>query len=264
MAGRAGRRGIDSVGNVIHLNNLFSNIDCPSYKKMMHGMPQTLSSKFKISYNLLLNLISIGDNNFTEYAKRSMIQEDIDKDLNQIREQITEHSSTIKSAQDLVLRTPREVVEEYISLQENVKTAINKKRREMERSIGNIKDEHKHIESDVAILNKYVEKQHTIDGLQQKYKAIEQYMTNNVSNVLEVLTQESFIRRSEDIIELTMKGQVAAQIREVHCLVFANLLHYGMFDNMTSKQMIALFSCFTNISISEDLRNNIPYDNTVQ
>ena len=64
-----------------------------------------------------------------------------------------EHSATIKSAQDLVLRTPREVVEEYISLQENVKNAINKKRREMERSITNIKDEHKHIESDVAILN---------------------------------------------------------------------------------------------------------------
>ena len=258
MAGRAGRRGIDSVGNVIHLNNLFSNIDSTSYKKMMHGMPQTLSSKFKISYNLLLNLISIGDNNFTEYAKRSMIQEDIDKDLNQIREQITEHSATIKSAQDLVLRTPREVVEEYISLQDNVKTAINKKRREMERSIGNIKDEHKHIESDVAILNKYVEKQHAVDGLQQKYKAIEQYMTNNVSNVLEVLTQESFIQRSEDMIELTMKGQVAAQIREVHCLVFAAMLEENKLYDLTPRQLIGLFSCFTNVSVADDIKLILP------
>ena len=258
MAGRAGRRGIDSVGNVIHLNNLFSNIDSTSYKKMMHGMPQTLSSKFKISYNLLLNLISIGDNNFTEYAKRSMIQEDIDKDLNQIREQITEHSATIKSAQDLVLRTPREVVEEYISLQDNVKTAINKKRREMERSIGNIKDEHKHIESDVAILNKYVEKQHAVDGLQQKYKAIEQYMTNNVSNVLDVLTQESFIQRSEDMIELTMKGQVAAQIREVHCLVFAAMLEENKLYDLTPRQLIGLFSCFTNVSVADDIKLILP------
>ena len=258
MAGRAGRRGIDSVGNVIHLNNLFSNIDCTSYKKMMHGMPQTLSSKFKISYNLLLNLISIGDNNFTEYAKRSMIQEDIDKDLKQIREQITEHSATIKSAQDLVLRTPREVVEEYISLQDNVKNAINKKRREMERSIGNIKDEHKHIESDVAILNKYVEKQQAVDGLQQKYKAIEQYMTNNVSNVLEVLTQESFIQRSEDMIQLTMKGQIAAQIREVHCLVFATMLEENKLYDLTPRQLVGLFSCFTNVSVADEIKLILP------
>jgi superfamily II RNA helicase len=153
------------------------------------------------------------------------------------------------------------VVEEYISLQENVKTAINKKRREMERSIGNIKDDHKHIESDVAILNKYVEKQHTIDGLQQKYKAIEQYMTNNVSNVLDVLTQESFIQRSEEIIQLTTKGQTASQIREVHCLVFATMLEENKLYDLTPIQLVGLFSCFTNVSVADDIKLILPTSN---
>ena len=41
-SGRAGRRGIDTVGNVIHLTNLFRNIDLTAYRTMMHGKLQTL------------------------------------------------------------------------------------------------------------------------------------------------------------------------------------------------------------------------------
>ena len=50
-AGRAGRLGLDKIGHVIHLNNLFRNVDSISYKTMMNGKPQKLVSKFKISYN---------------------------------------------------------------------------------------------------------------------------------------------------------------------------------------------------------------------
>ena len=60
MAGRAGRLGLDKVGHVIHLNNLFRNVSLLEYRTFMNGKPQTLVSKFKISYNMLLNLVSIG------------------------------------------------------------------------------------------------------------------------------------------------------------------------------------------------------------
>jgi superfamily II RNA helicase len=78
MAGRAGRRGIDTVGHVIHLTNLFHSIDQSTLKTMLKGKPQTLVSKFKISYNLILNLIDIDETDYTKYAKRSMIKNDID------------------------------------------------------------------------------------------------------------------------------------------------------------------------------------------
>ena len=72
------------IGHVIHLNNLFRNVDSVSYKAMMNGKPQTLISKFKISYNLLLNLIDIGDNNLVNFAKKSMITGDLDNQMKQI------------------------------------------------------------------------------------------------------------------------------------------------------------------------------------
>ena len=84
-AGRAGRLGLDKVGHVIHLNNLFRNIESTSYKTMLKGKPQTLTSKFKISFNLLLNLIDIGDNNFINFANKSMIKGDINSQLNELQ-----------------------------------------------------------------------------------------------------------------------------------------------------------------------------------
>ena len=48
MAGRAGRRGIDKVGNVWLCPNLFHNFEPAELKHMITGPPQTLISKFKI------------------------------------------------------------------------------------------------------------------------------------------------------------------------------------------------------------------------
>ena len=72
MAGRSGRAGHDNVGTVIHLNNLFKNVDItiPEYRYMMSGKPQTLVSKFKLSYNLILNLIYNKERNLLDFVEK--------------------------------------------------------------------------------------------------------------------------------------------------------------------------------------------------
>lgn len=257
MAGRAGRRGIDKVGNVIHLNNLFKDIDSTSYKQMMHGKPQTLSSKFKISYNLLLNLIYMGDMNFTHYAKRSMIQGDIENNLQQITEQINNYGN-VNDTNTIFMRTPREVVDEYIYLLENVKNATNKKRREIERKIKNIKDDYKYIEQDKNSIDGFYQKQKEITKLQDQYDNIKQYMNTNVSNVLDILSNKLFIEHNDGNIILTRQGQMACHIREVHCLIFSELLYTNKLQELSAIQLIGIFSCFTNISVSDQIKHINP------
>ena len=298
-AGRSGRLGLDTVGNVIHLNNLFRDTSALAYKTMMNGKPQTLTSKFKISYNLLLNLVDNGDTNLVGFAKKSMITDDLNKKINHA-------SSEIEKCQQEVdrltlsldkMRTPRNVVETFSELQQNKDNYANKKRKEMEREIQKIKDDHKYIDDDMVTLQKYNKQLLEFVSLQKQHDGLNNYISDDVENVLYLLREEGFLDtvtsitkvsevtvdalesenvkiestvvvsvKEETIEVLTLKGKMASQLREVHCLVFARLLEDGILYNLSPVQLIALFSCFTNISVQEDVKDFTPYteDNMVK
>jgi len=84
MAGRAGRRGIDNIGHVVHCNNLFQIPAVDEYKMMLGGKPQRLVSKFRISYELVLNLLKNGRtkmSDFIHFTENSMVCEEIHRDM---------------------------------------------------------------------------------------------------------------------------------------------------------------------------------------
>lgn len=270
-AGRAGRLGLDSVGHVIHLNNLFRNVDSVGYKTMMNGKPQTLSSKFKISYNLLLNLLDIGDNNLVNFASRSMVTGDLDNQMKQIHYKITTANTELDNVKacSCHLRTPCEIIEEYIELEKNVKFAANKKRKEMDRQIQNIRDNNKFIDQDKTTYQKIDVKKSEITSLQTQFDSLNSYVKSGVHSVLHLLKEEGFVDgdfSDESTLKLSLKGKTAAQLREVHCLVFAKILEDKQIDHLSSKQLISLFSIFTNISVQDDFKDYSPKtdDNEIQ
>ena len=125
MAGRAGRRGIDTIGHVIHCNNLFNMPDLTTYKKMLTGPPKMLVSQFKISFNLILSIISANggnlahriDNELITFMEKSFIQNDIVKELNsydkiqqELEEQIAESHKDLESEK---CKTPLELMQRY-------------------------------------------------------------------------------------------------------------------------------------------------------
>ena len=72
MAGRAGRRGIDKVGSVIILNS--NSEEAPpaaTLKQMILGDPTKLRSQFRLTYNMILNLLRVEALKIEEMIKRS-------------------------------------------------------------------------------------------------------------------------------------------------------------------------------------------------
>jgi superfamily II RNA helicase len=270
-AGRAGRLGLDVVGHVIHLNNLFRNVETmTSYKTMMSGKPPTLKSKFKISYNLLLNLIDIGDNNFINFARKSMVKDDLDSELKEIYYAILKEQSQLDTLETTMktTRTPVSVINEYLKLIESQKTSVNKKRKEIERQIETIRDQYVNIEFDKVKVEKYNQKLKRIDDLQDQYTFVEKFIDNNVQTIVNLLQDDGFVQietekkepeePAQSEIKLTVRGMIATHLKETHCLVFAQLFEENVFDKLNSIQIVMLLSCLTNIVVKDEYKNYIP------
>lgn len=71
MAGRAGRRGLDKVGTVIMC--CFGEVPppMPTLKQMLTGSSTRLSSQFRLTYNMILNLLRVEDMSVEGMIKRS-------------------------------------------------------------------------------------------------------------------------------------------------------------------------------------------------
>lgn len=276
MAGRAGRRGIDTVGSVIHLINLFKNVELNEYRSMLKGKPQTLISKFKISYNLLFNLIETGQQLLSSYVKRSMIQEDINNTSKYLTESLLDIEKKMESLDKKLntTRTPREILEQHNLLLIEKPTSTNKKRKQIERDIQNNLEMYSNLSNDIKILEEWIYIQNEYKNTKEELKYNISHLDNNVDILLKLLEVDNFITINKDEesnqkYKLSYKGSIASCLREVHCLVFSNFVERKLYEGLSGKQLCGVFSCFTNISVNEDNRfyninsSDISVNNTI-
>ena len=234
---------------------------------MMGGKPQTLVSKFKISFNLILNLLDAGDSDFARFANNSMIQDSILADMSATYKKITEISTELEILNNSLdySRTPRQIVQEYLDISAQRPHAANKKRKDIDRRMQEIQENHRFLEQDKQTLIKYNSKCDEISSLNDRLDDTNKFITENVDKVTDILISKRFIEKpyidevtSKPIHKLTIKGTIASHIREMHCLVMAELVDNNELQSLTSQELVSLFSCFTNVSVPEDLSCIVP------
>ncbi|PJF17282.1 Helicase, superfamily 1/2, ATP-binding domain-containing protein [Paramicrosporidium saccamoebae] len=114
MAGRAGRRGLDETGTVI--------ITCPeevpgeaTLRTMILGQPTKLTSQFRLTYSMLLNLLRVEALRVEEMIKRSFSENTNQRELPQDEKQLAESEKLLEKAENLNCRICEADMSEFYS-----------------------------------------------------------------------------------------------------------------------------------------------------
>jgi superfamily II RNA helicase len=269
MAGRAGRRGIDTIGYVVHCNNLFSLPSKTDYCDMLGGRPQELVSKFRISYSLILNLLKNGKTrfqDFVDFVNNSMVHGEIKEAIEKQKSVIVEADKKFKASEKSTsnLQTPMDICERYLHASINLKTAVNKKRKEMEKTLSEIEFQYRFIKSDSSQLKAFHLTKAEYDVELSYLATLKNHIGVEVNKLLTVLLEQGFVQITDDNYILTEKGIVASGIAEIHPLVTADLFHlWNWFQDFSVEQLIGFLAVYTDVKIDEDSKSwQIKIDDT--
>ena len=264
MAGRAGRRGIDTVGHVVHCNNIFDQPTIAEYKQILCGKPQKLVSKFKLSYPLVLNLLKQGHSptapESAQFVGRSMLSEELAKTIGASQAELTNKMILYDKKKESLglLRTPEAICREAIELEQNMSMFSSKKQKDAKRQLADWKDEYCTFQEDLAKVKEFVALQKEIQKDTVDVSYMENYTQHHLSNIQKILVEEGFIDQGE----YTSTGFIAAQIHEIHPLLGADLIRYTEFSRYDAKQLVSLLSIMTDIKVPEELRAQRPPQTT--
>ncbi|MDC0142096.1 DEAD/DEAH box helicase, partial [bacterium] len=155
MAGRAGRRGLDTKGTVIHLNNLFDNPEFSEYSRIMCGTPQHLESKLQIGFQLVLTMLSKNED-IKQFVDKSMLQLSIEKETSNYSKEIDILREKIKKCEEQYkyFKSPKEVIDEYISLKRKFAMSNNKKKKQLKKRIQRVENDYHFIQTDTEKIAK--------------------------------------------------------------------------------------------------------------
>jgi superfamily II RNA helicase len=158
-------------------------------------------------------------------------------------------------------RTPIEIVEQYIELKKKRIVSVNKKKKDVERQMQEITEQYKTVEMDINMFTKYIEKRDEINNTTALIVATETTIDTNIKNVIDLLEKTDYITKIQEdktSYSLTFKGRIATSLREVHCLVFSELIALNKLKQFSPAELVGLLSCFTNITVPEDKRYVLP------
>ena len=254
MAGRAGRRGLDTIGHVIHVNNLFDQPLIADYRIMMKGDPQKLVSKFRIHYHLVLNLIRSKTDNMTSFMNQSMNQETMQRDITTMQEDIAKHredKTTFLSNYKITI--PQDILQEYEKLTTNHQYRSNKDKKRYQRRKHELVTLHSTLPQE---MNLYITKL-TFDDkelqLQNQLHFLETYNEETIHIFLRLMVENGQVAKEGEEYTVTKKGIDLITVQEWNGIVAADLLETeNYFESLSSRELVKLFACFTNIVIPDD------------
>ena len=259
MAGRAGRRGLDKVGHVIHLFNLYDGMGAigqHTLKTILAGAPQTLRSKYAIGYDTVLNVAADGGGDVVErslqVALSSMIRYEIDSTLSVIDRKLTETRAKMVPLADFY----EKLIDEHDARVKAIETASKKQK---PRLVSDLKDFIEDTKKKTGVdINKIIQKKKDLVAMETDCRELEAdrarvegELRANVTGAYMELVSYGLIGDGERLTEI---GLAARCFKEVDCLAFSVILRrkHELFEALSVAELVGFLSMFAYDKVDDE------------
>lgn len=255
MAGRAGRRNIDKIGHVILLTNNYKPLCESEYNSLFHNKPKVLSSKFRITYNLILNYLeNFTTNDFVEMIQKSLMNTDIVNQIDVSKKEIVSFNEKISHFNDLLVPNIIDEFQNYDRLKNKYGMVSNKEKKQIKREIQAI-ESGKHF-SKYELYQNFMELVGLLDKEETVLNYASTYVETQINVLFDILKVNGYVDAS---MKATPMGMNASYIHEIPCLVFCDLYgHCDKFENYSETQIVCLLSSFYELKVKDDYKTHYP------
>lgn len=260
MAGRAGRRGIDTKGNVILLTNSYDPYSENEYQQLFYNKPKVLKSKFKINYNLILNFLETKSyEQLVNMVQNSMMNVDIIYQINESKKNLENYKNQIRNSNQLIRELDFDLIEffnNYNELKYKIEHSKNKEKKRLNKQKNEIEINEK---EKMDYLDLYVNHK-KIQYEEKKEREIlyyaEHFVENQINAIIFILKQECFVN---DENKLSPLGLNSSHIHELPCLVFNDFYEKYLKKNILNEtDILCILSCFYELKIKDENKVIIP------
>lgn len=273
MAGRAGRRGIDTVGYIFHLNNFYINkntVNVDEYRHIVNGNSQEIQSRISITPSMILRyLYTTNRCNIDEYLKNSMIYDETLKQQNYLKlkqQQLMKHYDACEAElENYTFKTSYESAVDFYNymnestncLNATVSQSVIKRYRKTVKKWGE-----KNLEQDANVIIKFKKAESQLIKLDECIIPHEYYFRKDLETQVDILLKNQFLEGNRVDFKLTTKGMIASIVQEMPGLAIAEYFtqHLDYISNLSPIELVVILSIFTNIRVSDD---DCVYDPTI-
>ena len=244
MSGRAGRRGIDTVGHVIilPLQDIPEEVEI---RNIVLGNNTVIKSRIKIDNKIILKILSIGDD-INSVMSETLFASENDgiiktamKDLDGLLAS-DKYNESCKNVENMKNIKDIEMLYKLSNTQQvfngfavSMSKEQQKKQQKLIKTV-NTSDYNKY--SEYILINKEISK------LKELISENTQYLNNAVENIIEYLIENNYVMKETN--ELTLKGVIASKINECNPVLLTEMIIQDIFNGLSAPEIVALLAIF--------------------